>query len=136
MIKRTLPVVSSAKNTSYEELQSIGLPVLQAHIDENDEKSKSIFNSVAESLQNDHVFVILEVPVGVTHNTPTPYVLLLNPSDYALYSIFQGDFDEANIASFARLSSTPLIGLFGPDTFARYLEVSILTHLPKKEMKV
>lgn len=124
MTKQTLPIVSSVNEGNFEELKSLGLPALIAFINANDEKFEAVFTSVAESLQDEFIFgVTSDFTLFDEKAVDPPFVVLYNPLDEADL-VLQGNANKDKIARLAKSSSEPLIGMFGPDTFAKYTDVS------------
>jgi len=124
MTKQTLPTVSLLDENSFTELISLGLPLLVAFEEATGDKSISAFTSAAETLGNEFIFGrTSNLALFEESSLDPPFVVLYNPLDEA-DRILPGHSNKDKIMRFAESSSDPLIGKFGPDTFAKYTDVS------------
>jgi hypothetical protein len=108
---------------------SIGAAALIAYVDQNDQASRQVFTSFAESHQNEFITGISsDVELAKLDTSHTPFIILYNPLDQ-IKPLFEEKFEVARIEDFTKRYSTPLIGTFSLETYYAYTEV--VSHLLK-----
>jgi protein disulfide-isomerase A1 len=123
MIRGSLPLVSEVNESNLKEILSMGTSALIAYIEENDQESRAIFTSFAESHQNEFIYGITsDLQLASSDAQETPAIILYNPLDQVT-PIFQGAFEVTKLQDFTKKHATPLIGTFSLETYYAYTEV-------------
>ena len=122
MTKQSLPAVSALDKATLEPFSKSDKVVIVAYVDAEDKDSLATFTEVAESLRDNFLFgsttdADLAKEAGVT----APAVVLYKSFDEGK-DIFQDTFKVDALKEFATVSSTPLVGEVGPETYAGYME--------------
>jgi hypothetical protein len=104
----------------------MGTSALIAYIDENDQESRDVFTSFAESHPNEFIYgMTTDLTLAKTDVQKTPFIVLYNPLDQ-VNPTFQESFDDSKIEAFTKKYSTPLIGTFSLETYFAYSKVPLL----------
>ena len=130
MTKQSLPSVTTVTAETLEEFKAMDKVALLGYFAEDDSASRDSFTAVAENLRNDYLFgatndAALAKDAGVSQ----PAIVLYKDFDDGK-DVFDGKFDEESITSFAKTSSTPLVGEVGPETYSSYMSVCLTTLFP------
>ncbi|KAN0121925.1 Thioredoxin-like domain containing protein [Hyaloscypha variabilis] len=125
MIRGSLPLVSEVNESNLKEILSMGTSALIAYIEENDQESRAIFTSFAESHQNEFIYGITsDLQLASSDAQETPAIILYNPLDQVT-PIFQGAFEVTKLQDFTKKHATPLIGTFSLETYYAYTETRL-----------
>jgi hypothetical protein len=123
MIRDSLPLVLEVTTDNIEEVVSMGTSTLIAYIDEDDQKSRSVFTSFAEAHQNEFIYGITsDLTLAKSNIQKAPFVIVYSPLDQ-VNPIFKDTFSLDKLEAFANKYSTPLIGTFSLETYYAYTEV-------------
>lgn len=125
MTKQSLPSVSLVTADTIEEFKTADKVVIVGYFAADDKGSNETFASVADSLRNDYLFgatsdSALAKAAGVT----VPGVVLYKAFDEPS-TVYDGSFVAADITTFVKTASVPLIGEVGPETYAGYMQAGI-----------
>jgi hypothetical protein len=139
MIRGSLPLVSEVTTDNFKEILSMGTSALIAYIDEDDQQSRTVFTTFAESHQNEFIYGITsDLELAKSEGQKSPFIAIYNPLDQ-VNPVFDDPFEMSKINAFTKKYSTPLIGTFSLETYYAYTEVlstsslcipSTLTDLP------
>lgn len=125
MVKQSLPAVSILEKDTLEEFKSADKVVLVAYIAADDKASNETFNKVAESLRDTYLFGgVNDAALAEAEGVKAPAIVLYKAFDEGK-NIFSEKFEEQAILDFAQVSSTPLIGEVGPETYSGYMSAGI-----------
>jgi hypothetical protein len=123
MIRNDLSLISEITSENIKEILSMGTSSLIAYVDQDDDESRSIFTSFAESHHNEFIYgITTDLTLAKSDAQRTPFMMLYNPLDQ-VNPIFQGPFEVSKLEAFARKYSSPLIGSFSLETYYTYTEV-------------
>lgn len=123
MIRKDLPLVSEVTSDNFREILSMGTSALIAYIDEEDQETRSIFTSFAESHQNEFIYgTTPDQTLAKSNAHKSPFAVLYNPLDQ-VNPIFKAPFSLHKLEAFTTKYSTPLIGIFSLETYYAYTEV-------------
>jgi protein disulfide-isomerase A1 len=126
MIRQTLPLISTVMKGNIEELLSLDMPLVIAYVDENDQKSPELLNSIADSYHDKFLFGISsDTSLAKAETVKPPFLVLHSALDH-IYRVFDKTFDISKIEEFLNELSAPLIGKFSLQTFHAYTQVSPL----------
>ncbi|PMD60594.1 uncharacterized protein K444DRAFT_527855 [Hyaloscypha bicolor E] len=122
MIRDSLPLVLEVTTDNIEEVLLMGTSTLIAYIDEDDQKSRSVFTSFAEAHQNEFIYGITSnLTLAKSNVQKAPFVIVYSPLDQ-VNPIFKDTFSLDKLEAFANKYSTPLIGTFSLETYYAYTE--------------
>ncbi|ORY65961.1 protein disulfide isomerase [Pseudomassariella vexata] len=125
MIKQSLPAVSLLTSETLEDFKTADKVVLVAYIDASDKASNETFTEVAEKLRDSYPFgASNDVALAEAEGVTAPAIVLYKQFDEGK-SIFSEKFDVEAIETFAKTSSTPLIGEVGPETYSGYMSAGL-----------
>jgi hypothetical protein len=132
MIRKDLPLISEITTENFKEILSMGTSALIAHIDQDDDESRFIFTSFAESHQNEFIYgITTDLTLAKSYTQKPPFMILYNPLDQ-VNPVFRESFETSKLESFTRQYSSPLIGTFSMETYYAYTEVlSSYFHPPR-----
>ena len=124
MTKQALPAVSTVTSETIEEFKTSDQVVIVAYFAADDKASNETFNTVAESLRDDHLFgASSDATLAKAEGVKQPSVVLYKDFDEGK-NVFEEKFDITAITDFVNTASTPLVGEVGPETYAGYMAVS------------
>ncbi|KAF4122639.1 protein disulfide-isomerase A1 [Geosmithia morbida] len=125
MVKQSMPAVSVLTKDTLEDFKTADKVVLVAYVSEDDKASAEAFSKVASSLRNDYIFgSVGDAAVAEAEGVKAPAIVLYKDFDEGK-DVFTDKFEETAIATFAKTSATPLIGVIGPETYAGYMSAGI-----------
>lgn len=125
MNKQSLPAVSTLDKDNHDEFSKSDKVVIIAYVDESDKESLATFTEVAESLRDTFLFgATTDAELAKAAEVTAPAVVLYKAFDEGK-DIFQDTFKIDALKEFATVSSTPLVGEVGPETYAGYMESGI-----------
>lgn len=131
MTKQSLPPVSILSSDSIEEFKTADKVVLVAYFAADDKASNETFSSVADSLRDDYLFgATSDAVLAKAEGVKQPSLVLYKDFDEGK-NIFTEKFDKAAIEDFAKKSSIPLVGEVGPETYAGYMAVCLISSVLK-----
>jgi len=131
MTKQSLPPVSILSSDSIEEFKTADKVVLVAYFAADDKASNETFSSVADSLRDDYLFgATSDAVLAKAEGVKQPSLVLYKDFDEGK-NIFTEKFDKAAIEDFAKKSSIPLVGEVGPETYAGYMAVCLVSSVLK-----
>jgi protein disulfide-isomerase A1 len=123
MIRQILPTVSEVTTSNFEKIISLDTAVLIAYVDEDDQESRTVFSSIAESHQDQFIFgVTSDITLAGLDVARTPFVVRYSHLDQ-VNPVFREEFEVDKIEGFIAKYSTPLIGQFSMQTYYGYTEV-------------
>lgn len=127
MTKQALPAVSVLSSDTLEEFKTADKVVLVAFFEAGDKTSNTTFSEVAESMRDDYLFgATNDAALAEAEGIKRPGIVLYKSFDDGK-DTFEEKFDKEAITTFAKTSATPLVGEVGPDTYAGYMAVNILS---------
>ncbi|KAE9382046.1 hypothetical protein N431DRAFT_506792 [Stipitochalara longipes BDJ] len=122
MIRGSLPLVSEVDETNFKEILMMDSSALIAYLDENDQESRAVFTSFAESHPNELIYGITsDLKLARSDEQKPSFAILYNPLDQVNPS-FNDDFVVNKLEDFIKKHSTPLIGTFSLETYYAYTE--------------
>lgn len=125
MVRGNLPLVSEVTTDNMEEILSMGTSALIAYIDEDDQKSRSVFTSFADAHQNGFIYCITsDLTLAKSNVQKAPFIVIYSPLDQ-VNPIFKDTFSLDKLEAFIHKYSTPLIGTFSLETYYAYTEVPL-----------
>lgn len=125
MIKQSLPAVSLLDKESHDEFTKADKVVLVAYFNADDKESNTTYTTVAESLRDSYLFgATSDVSLAEAAGVKAPALVLYKTFDEGK-DVYSGKFEVEKIVEFAKVSSTPLIGEVGPETYAGYMDAGI-----------
>lgn len=125
MVKQSLPAVSLLSKDTIEEFKKSDTVVLVAYIESTDKASNETFSSVADLLRDSFLFgATSDASLAEAAGVKAPAVVMYKSFDETP-STFTEKFDQEALTSFAKVSSLPLIGEVGPDTYAGYMATKL-----------
>lgn len=129
MTKQSMPAVSVLDKSQIEEFKTADKVVLVAFFDKDDKTSNETFTAVAESLRDNYLFGATSDPtLAKAEGVKQPAIVLYKTFDEGK-NTFTEKFDAEAITQFAKTASTPLVGEVGPETYAGYMAVRVLSSL-------
>lgn len=135
MTKQALPSVSTLDKETIESFKTSDKVVLVAYFAADDKASNETFSKVANSLRDNYLF-------GATSDAELAEAAGVKQPGLVLYKSFdEGEdkftetFSEAEIEKFAKVSSVPLVGEVGPETYGDYMAVRDM-NIPTYEAKL
>jgi hypothetical protein len=82
MIRDSLPLVLEVTTDNIEEVLSMGTSAFIAYIDEDDQKSRSVFTSFAEAHQNGFIYGITsDLTLAKSNVQKAPFIIVYSPLD-------------------------------------------------------
>ena len=127
MTKQSLPAVSTVTKESLEDFKTADQVVLVGYFDAKDTKSSETFSEVADTMRDSFLFgATNDAELAKAEGVKQPAIVLYKQFDEGK-DTFEEKFTTENIEKFAQTASVPLIGEVGPETYAGYMSVSILT---------
>lgn len=125
MTKQSLPPVSTVESSTIEEFKTADKVVLVAYFDAKDTKSNETFTGVAESMRDTYLFgASNDATLAKAEGVKQPGIVLYKSFDEGK-DVFDGKFVAADIETFAKTASVPLIGEVGPETYSTYISAGI-----------
>ncbi|KAJ2906073.1 protein disulfide isomerase [Zalerion maritima] len=125
MIKQSLPAVSELTKDNLEEFKTADKVVIVAYTDASDKANSELFGNVAEKLRDTYPFgSSTEAELAEAEGVTAPAIVMYKQFDEGKV-VFTDKFDEEAIESWAKTSSTPLIGEVGPETYSGYMSAGI-----------
>ncbi len=125
MIKQSLPAVSILTAETLEDFKDTDKIVVVAYIDASDKSSNETFTKVAESLRDSFPFgASNDAALAEAEGVTAPAIVLYKQFDEGK-ATFSEKFDDEAIKTFVKVSSTPLIGEVGPDTYSSYMSAGL-----------
>lgn len=127
MTKQALPAVSVLSSETLEEFKTADKVVLVAFFEADDKASNATYSGVAESMRDDYLFgATNDATVAEAEGIKRPGIVLYKSFDEGK-TTFQEKFDKEAISTFAKTAATPLVGEVGPDTYAGYMAVCLMS---------
>ncbi|EEQ87733.1 protein disulfide-isomerase A1 [Blastomyces dermatitidis ER-3] len=121
MTKQSLPAVSKVTADNIEDVKTLDKVVVIGYFMEDDKESNEAFAAVAEDLRDDFLFAVTnDAKLAAAEDVEQPSVILFKDFDERK-EIFKGELFQEDISNFVKLSSTPLVGEIGPETYAGYM---------------
>jgi protein disulfide-isomerase A1 len=125
MTKQNLPAVSEVTKATIEEFKTADKVVLVAYFAADDKASNETFTSVANGLRDSYLFgATSDAALAKAEGVEQPALVLYKSFDDGK-DVFTDKFDKESIESFAKVSSTPLVGEVGPETYSGYMAAGI-----------
>jgi len=126
MTKQSLPAVSLLSSSeTLEEFKTADKVVLVGYFGKDDKTSNATFEEVAEELRDSFLFgATNDADLAKAEGVTPPAVVLYKSFDEGK-NTFEEGFTKEKLSEFAKVSSTPLIGEVGPDTYAGYMAAAI-----------
>ena len=125
MTKQNLPAVSEVTKDTIEEFKTADKVVLVAFFAADDKASNETFTSVANGLRDNYLFgATNDAALAKAEGVEVPGLVLYKSFDDGK-DIYTEKFDKEAIESFAKVSSTPLVGEVGPETYSGYMAAGI-----------
>jgi protein disulfide-isomerase A1 len=125
MTKQNLPAVSEVTAATLEEFKTADKVVLVAYFAADDKASNETFTSVADGLRDSYLFgATNDAALAKAEGVKQPGLVLYKSFDDGK-DVLTEEFTKENIESFAKVSSTPLIGEVGPETYSGYMAAGI-----------
>ncbi|KAF2204105.1 disulfide-isomeras-like protein [Delitschia confertaspora ATCC 74209] len=125
MTKQSLPAVSLITASTVEEFKTADKVVLVAYFAADDKASNETFTAVANGLRDSYLFgATNDAALAASEGVEMPGLVLYKSFDEGK-DIFSEPFTKENIESFAKVSSIPLIGEVGPETYSGYMAAGI-----------
>ena len=130
MIRKDLPLISEINTDNFREIQSMWTSALIAYVDQDDDESRAIFTSFAESHRNEFIYgITTDLTLAKCDAQKFPFIMLYNPLDQ-VNPIFQESFEISKLEAFTSKYSSPLIGSFSLASYYDYTEVFPLSIPP------
>ena len=130
MIRKDLPLISEINTDNFREIQSMWTSALIAYVDQDDDESRAIFTSFAESHRNEFIYgITTDLTLAKCDAQKFPFIMLYNPLDQ-VNPIFQESFEISKLEVFTSRYSSPLIGSFSLESYYDYTEVFPLSIPP------
>lgn len=124
MTKQALPAVSDITKDTLEEFKTADKVVLVAYFAADDKASNETYNAVANAHRDNYLFgATNDAALAEAEGVTQPGLVLYKSFDEGK-DVYTEKFDKDAIESFAKVSSTPLIGEVGPETYSGYISVS------------
>jgi protein disulfide-isomerase A1 len=124
MTKQALPAVSDITKDTLEEFKTADKVVLVAYFAADDKASNETYTAVANAHRDTYLFgATNDAALAEAEGITQPGLVLYKSFDEGK-DVFTEKFDKEAIESFAKVSSTPLIGEVGPETYSGYIAVS------------
>lgn len=125
MTKQALPAVSEVTKATLAEFKTADKVVLVAYIAADDKASNETFTSVANGLRDNFLFgATNDAALAKAEGVEQPGLVLYKSFDDGK-DVYTDKFDADAIRAFAKVSSTPLIGEVGPETYSDYMAAGI-----------
>lgn len=125
MIKQSLPAVSVLDKDTIEDFKGADKVVLIAYFDKDDKDSNATYSQVAESLRDNYLFgATSDAKLAEAAGVKAPAIVLYKTFDEGK-NVFDSKFAVEKITEFAKVSSTPLVGEVGPETYSTYMDAGI-----------
>ncbi|KAI0200158.1 protein disulfide-isomerase [Astrocystis sublimbata] len=125
MIKQSLPAVSELAADTLEDFKTADKVVLVAYVDASDKASNEVYSAIAEELRDNYLFgAITDAAIAEAEGVTAPAIVLYKQFDEGK-SVFSEKFEKEAIVSFAKTSSTPLVGEVGPETYSDYMSAGL-----------
>ena len=128
MKRQSLPTISVVTADSLQDFKGTSNVVVIGYFAPNDCISHETFKSVAEAMQVDYLF-------GIVNDNKLAKAEQINVPSIALYkdfdegkNVFELTHDSQAITAFVKAASTPLVVEFLPELHASYVTVSLNTH--------
>lgn len=129
MTKQGMPAVSDIDSKSLEDFKTADKVVLVGYFAADDKASNETFGAVASKLRDNFLFgATSDAALAKAEGVKQPAIVLYKSFDEGK-NTFEEKFDPEAIETFAKTSSTPLIGEVGPETYSGYMAVSYLVLL-------
>ena len=123
MTKQSMPAVSTVTKDTLEEFKGADKVVLVGFFAADDKTSNDTFTAVAKGLRDNFLFgAIADPAVAKAEGVEQPGLVLYKSFDEGK-EVFSKKFTKENIQSFAKVSSVPLVGEVGPETYSDYMAV-------------
>ncbi|KAH8815005.1 thioredoxin-like domain-containing protein [Xylogone sp. PMI_703] len=121
MTKQSLPAVSTVTKDTLEDFKKADKVVVVAYFAADDKSSNTTFTTVAEKHRDDFLFgASNDAALAEAEGVSFPGVVLYKSFDDGK-SVFTKAFEAEEIENFAKVSSIPLIGEVGPETYSTYM---------------
>ncbi|KAF2798253.1 protein disulfide-isomerase [Melanomma pulvis-pyrius CBS 109.77] len=125
MTKQNLPAVSEVNKDTIAEFKTADKVVLVAYFAADDKVSNETFTAVANGLRDNYLFgATSDAALAKAEGVEQPGLVLYKSFDDGK-DVFTEKFDKEAIESFAKVSSTPLVGEVGPETYSGYMAAGI-----------
>ena len=123
MIKQSLPAVSTVTAENLEEFKTLDQVVVVAYLAEDDKASNQTFTAIAEDLRDEYLFGGTNDPeLAKSEGVDQPGIALYKEFDEKK-DVFTSKFEDDTVREFIKTSSTPLVGVVGPETYSGYMSV-------------
>jgi len=124
MTKQSMPSVSLLQSSeALEEFKTADKVVLVGFFAKDDKASNTTFGEVADELRDSFLFgATADAALAEKEGVKQPAIVLYKAFDDGK-NTFQEKFTTESVTEFAKISSTPLIGEVGPETYAGYMAV-------------
>ncbi len=127
MTKQALPAVSVLSSETLEEFKAADKVVLVAFFEADDKASNATYSEVAETMRDDYLFgATNDAALAEAEGIKRPGIVLYKSFDEGK-NTFEEKFDKEAISTFTKTSATPLVGEVGPDTYAGYMAVRVMS---------
>ncbi|KAA8909482.1 thioredoxin-like domain-containing protein [Sphaerosporella brunnea] len=125
MVKQSLPAVSILNKDTHDDFTKADKVVLVAYFAADDKDTNATYTQVAESLRDSYLFGATSDPaLAKVAGVETPALVLYKSFDEGK-TTYDGKFEVEKLVEFAKISSTPLVGEVGPETYAGYMDAGI-----------
>ncbi|KAF2177419.1 protein disulfide isomerase [Zopfia rhizophila CBS 207.26] len=125
MTKQSLPAVSDITKDTIEEFKTADKVVLIAYFAADDKASNETFTAVANGLRDNYLFgATNDAALAKAEGVEQPGLVLYKSFDEGK-DVFAEKFEKEAIESFAKVSSVPLVGEVGPETYSGYMAAGI-----------
>jgi protein disulfide-isomerase A1 len=129
MVKQSLPAVTVVTGTNHGEFKEADKIVVLAYLESSTESPAPVFAAIAEKHRDDYLFGLSTDSAVATEAVVTPPAVVVyrkfddprvefKPADLA-------SFTEADLETFLKENSMPLIDEIGPDNYASYSALNL-----------
>ncbi|KAK5108624.1 hypothetical protein LTR62_008115 [Meristemomyces frigidus] len=126
MTKQSLPSVSLLHSAdALEEFKTADKVVLVGFFAKDDKTSNATFEETADELRDSYLFGATSDPALAKAEGVTPPAVVLYKTFDEGKNTFEEGFTKDTLSHFAKVSSTPIIGEVGPETYAGYMAAGI-----------
>jgi protein disulfide-isomerase A1 len=127
MTKQALPAVSTLTSDTLEEFKTQDKVVLIAYFAADDKTSNETFSKVADSMRDDHLFgATNDAALAEAAGVKQPGLVLYKDFDEGVVT-YDKKFTVEAIEEFVKTASVPLVGEIGPETYAGYMDVRLIS---------
>ncbi|KAG5462388.1 MAG: thioredoxin-like protein, partial [Olpidium bornovanus] len=125
MKRQSLPTVTDLTSETADEFVESERVVVVGFFDKSDSNEQKSLLSVANQLRDNMAFgKIVDVDLAKKFEVQTPGLILFKKFDEGK-SVYDGTWDEGDLAAFVKSQSLPLVGELSSDNFSEYMKAGL-----------